>query len=149
MIATINAIVVFIFDKITYLEAQHTQNEDTYSKFIKITLMQYVNISVIILLLNFNLRGVDSISALYSDKNFAYQILPILAGSYSDFSVQWYFNVGASICLTLSLNIVTPHVSYFLQPFLSCLSRCCDRGCSSNIKLKPMELQDDGVNTKL
>lgn len=57
MIATINAVACIIFDKITYFEAKKTMVEETYSKFVKITVMQFFNISVIILLINFNLNG--------------------------------------------------------------------------------------------
>lgn len=59
LIATINAVACIIFDKITYFEAKKTKVEETYSKFVKITVMQFFNISVIILLINFNLEGLQ------------------------------------------------------------------------------------------
>ena len=70
-------------------------------------------------------------------------------GDYNDFTVQWYFNIGASICLTLSLNIITPHISYLMHPIMGCMKKCCDRGCSSTIKKRPENPANDEVNTKL
>jgi len=53
----------------------------------------------------------------------------ILNGNYKDFSLNWYQNVGSSLCITMAINIITPHLSILLEPFKACISRCRDRGC--------------------
>jgi len=35
---------------------------------------------------------------------------PIFAGRFQDFTVDWYKNVGATISLTMFINIFTPHI---------------------------------------
>ena len=92
VIALINVIACIIFDKITYLEAKKTKVEEPYSKFVKITIIQFVNISIIILLINFNLNGVHNRGAVFksisaSQNNLIFQIFPVLNGADSDFSV--------------------------------------------------------------
>jgi len=38
------------------------------------------------------------------------EFFPIFAGRFSDFTVDWYKNVGATISLTMFINIFTPHI---------------------------------------
>ena len=55
---------------------------------------------------------------------------PIFAGEYVDFTVEWYKVVGATITLTMMINIITPHLSVFLKMMKSSCLKCCDRGCT-------------------
>ena len=55
VVVAINVIICFSFELISKLERHHTQNEETMGMFQKITIMQFINIAVIVLLVNFNL----------------------------------------------------------------------------------------------
>jgi hypothetical protein len=64
--------------------------------------------------------------------------LPLFNGEYTDFNADWYGNVGKTLCITMLINIFSPHASKILLPFIQLLFRCLDRGCKYNI------LPDDG-----
>lgn len=53
----------------------------------------------------------------------------MLQGSYQDFSVNWYNNLGAAFTLTLAIQMVSPHGSKIFGAILKWLKRKCDRGC--------------------
>ena len=67
MIAGINIVACTIFASITTFEAQQTVNDETYSSFFKILIMQFINISIIILLVNFNLSSSSSDNTISDD----------------------------------------------------------------------------------
>jgi hypothetical protein len=72
-IVIINVLICTIFEYIVYFERRQTVNDETMGQFQKITLMQFVNSGLIILLVNF--QGAPS-----------WLPLPILRGEYRDFS---------------------------------------------------------------
>ena len=53
VVVIINIISCTIFELISRFEKHHTQNAETLGMFAKITIMQFVNISLIILIVNF------------------------------------------------------------------------------------------------
>jgi hypothetical protein len=59
-------------------------------------------------------------------------VFGIFAGSYFDFSVEWYRKIGASLSMTLLINIVSPHAAKIAMPLLVALKRCRDRGWKSS-----------------
>ena len=81
----------------------------------KITILQYCNIAVVILFTDFN-----SNDRIYG--------LPLLVGKYIDFTPDWYRKVGSSLCFTLLLNTVTPHISKILEFLYVEFLRFYDRG---------------------
>lgn len=105
--------------------------------------MQYVNISVLVLLINFNISG-DDLSAA-SGANIDLQGLPILNGSYGAFSVDWYADIGSSICITLILQTLFPHFSSIGQFLVSITKRCLNRGCA--LRLHANKDEDSALNT--
>lgn len=104
------------------------------SAFVKITILQYINIAVIVLLINFNGRIISD--------NFKVEAY-VFNGQYSDFTSDWYRDIGATLCVTLFLQTFTQHGSKIFWPVVSCLLRCWDRDCS-----KSMLKEDGDVNTK-
>lgn len=148
MVSVINTIAIMIFVAITYIEAHHSISDETYSSFTRITIMQFINIAVIIMLVNFNLDGLEGTYERDEEALF-WKHVGIFDGAYADFTVQWYFNIGASICLTLVIAIISPHISYLMYPVFDACGRCWDRGCNSNLKKSPDKPPGvcDGVNT--
>jgi hypothetical protein len=59
---------------------------------------------------------------------------PIFAGRFDDFSVEWYKNVGATISLTMFINIFTPHIGGIIALIKDSLFRWIDRGFSSDMR---------------
>ena len=92
--------------------------------------VEFINTGVIILLVNFRL-------------NFYIYGVPIIAGKYSEFSVDWYRMVGSTIILTTLLRLVTPNIIALLQILITLLKQCYDRKWTFN-KLKTRQvLQED------
>jgi hypothetical protein len=56
--------------------------------------------------------------------------VPLFAGKYSDFTVEWYKVVGTTIFLTMMINVISPHIGAIVKIFTSGLSKCIDRGCT-------------------
>ena len=77
--------------------------------------MQFINIAIVILLVNFNVGDMLADVQIGRDhglkENISLaEVVPVLAGDYTDFSALWYYNVGATLCVTLSMNIFSPHL---------------------------------------
>jgi len=71
--------------------------------------MQFINIAIVILLVNFNVGDMFADVQIGHDQGLV-EVVPVLAGDYTDFSALWYYNVGATLCVTLSMNIFSPHL---------------------------------------
>ena len=124
VVVVINIAICTFFDKIVFIEKRHTINEETMGQFKKITIMQFINIAVVILLVNF-----DSLDAPFLG------FIPILQGEYNDFTSYWYGQVGKTLCITLMINIFSPHASKIAFPMLKLLFRCKDRKWSLHVKV--------------
>lgn len=99
---------------------------------IKMFFVSFLNTGVIILLVNakittFNLPD----------------YIPIFAGEFTDFTVEWYRIVGSTICLTMIINTISPHTSSVISCFVTGIKRCCDRGCTCNKRRTKKMLQED------
>jgi hypothetical protein len=71
--------------------------------------MKFINISVIILLVNFNF----AVGTNYDQNDLFLGFIPIFNGSYPEFVSDWYKNVGTTLCITMILNIFSPFISKF------------------------------------
>jgi len=71
VITCINVIACTIFDLMISLEKKHTINEETTSQFTKITIIQFINVAMIVILVNFDLLEEDLLG-----------FIPILNGEY-------------------------------------------------------------------
>lgn len=56
--------------------------------------------------------------------------LPILQGHYPEFSVEWYRLVGSSLCVQMTLMILSTHLTNLGSEVGGCLRRCWDRRCT-------------------
>jgi hypothetical protein len=70
-------------------------------------IISVINTAFIICLINFHI-----------DYDFH---IPILKGNYTEFSVQWYRLVGSSICVSMCIMIISPHLSNFCFQWMSYL----------------------------
>ena len=98
-------------------EKHYTRNDETLSTFKKITILQYFNIAIVSLLINFALD--------FKPLN----AIKILGGEFEDFTTEWYRKIGASLGVTLLLNTFTPHLPKLAIPLYKVTMRCWDRGC--------------------
>ena len=80
-------------------EKHQSQPEHIYKSAINMMICSILNTAGVILLVNFNIEKELPI--------------PILQGSYKEFSVEWYSLVGSTICFQMVLMIFTPHLADF------------------------------------
>jgi ABC-type xylose transport system permease subunit len=124
-----------LFEIMQIFERNHSRNEATSAKFLKFFIMQYLVISVIILFVSFKAES-------YEDFKFM-GFIPMFQGQYPDFTAMWFYDVGSTICLTLTMNIVSPHVSKISIVLLFLLVRCRDRHWKFSEKDPKFELEDE------
>jgi hypothetical protein len=60
--------------------------------------LSYINIGIIIFIINFNLEWAQIGS------------LPFFDGQYGHFTVDWYRSIGSTICITLLFMCFSPHI---------------------------------------
>ena len=137
VVVAINVITCTIFEMIVRIERKHSVNEETNGQFTKITLMQFINIAIVVLCVNFDF--IDGDDGLFLG------FIPIFNGAYADFTVSWYAKVGKTLCMTLMIAIFSPYASKMAFPALKLVSRFRDRGCCKPLK---KEGTDDEVNTE-
>ena len=135
MIVGINMITTQVFESIVQFEKHLTINNETMGVFQRIIFLQYANIALVVLLININLIDGKLLG-----------FIPLLNGEYHDISTQWYANIGQALCLTLFINIFSPHVSKIAKPIVKILKRWKDRGFRFSF-VKNSE--EDEVQTKL
>lgn len=82
MIAIINVIVSSIFKYTAPFEKQFTLNEETTSTFAKLTILQFINIAVLLLVQSLKVKS-SFLNAFY-----------LFDGSYGDFDMYWYADIG-------------------------------------------------------
>jgi hypothetical protein len=58
---------------------------------------------------------------------FSFQMNNYINGTYEDFNVLWYNKIGSAICVTMFLNIFTPHLSNILMLMYIKFARWKDR----------------------
>ena len=82
-ISIINIIVSNIFKMIAPFELYYTKNDETASVFTKLTILQFINVAVVLLIqsLKFNIPGLNE--------------LHFFDGSYTDFNLYWYADIGS------------------------------------------------------
>ena len=95
-------------------------------------LTQFINTGLVILVVNAKITELSLPAS-----------LPIFAGQYMDFTVEWYKVVGATITLTMLFNIVMPHFWVMLKMMYKGFCRCWDRGFSCDRKNTRKMLQED------
>jgi hypothetical protein len=69
--------------------------------------------------------------------------LPILTGSYADFNIPWYRNVGSTLMLTMLINVVAPHITEKIFYMKTLYSRWRDRSFTCDMRQTKQVLQED------
>ena len=95
---------------------------------------------LILILLNHN----------YNNSTYLKEINFLFLGKYSDFTPDWYSNIGAIITLTLIFNISFPIIELFMAYIFRCFKKCWDTRCcniptSRQTKKEYIEYYNDEV----
>jgi hypothetical protein len=103
-------------------QKRYTLNEQTTSAFKYKLGLEYINMAIIPLLTAFKLKA-DGLNE-----------LGMFSGHYEDFSVEWYREIGATICYTAFLNTFQPHFNLFIAYGKVQYKRYKDRGWEKDLK---------------
>lgn len=135
MIGLVNAISKFVLQKLSYLQKTHSIGERQILAAKNMMWISFINVGVLVLLVNLKIE---------------YDLpLPILQGRYSEFSVEWYRLVGSSLCVQMTLMILSTHLSNLFMEIFGCARRCWDRRCSCDARKtrKLTQIEYEQVNT--
>jgi len=66
-----------------------------------------------------------------------------MKGNYSEFSVEWYRLVGASLCVQLGIMIIADALTSFVWALKNFCVRCCDRSCTLDARRTKKRTQQD------
>lgn len=114
IISIVNYVSKLLLVLLSKFEKHQSQPEHIYKSAMSMMICSVLNTAGVILLVNFNIEKELPI--------------PILQGSYKEFSVEWYKLVGSTICVQMIFMIFSPHLANFGFQFLSCCRRSIDSG---------------------
>lgn len=117
-IPIINAVLKTVIELLTQLEKNKSVVTDKLSNLIKISIAQFFNSAISILIINARVKEVIDF-----DKTF-----PVFTGLYPDFNSAWFYDVGTTIVFAMVLNVFLPHVGNLLFACFTCCRRVCESG---------------------
>ena len=126
----INLILKVILTRLSVFERTSTETKQRVQTMTRVFIALFINTAILTLLANANLQG-----------NYVLDHIPysqhLFNGNYSDFSREWYFDVGSIITATMIVNALSPHFFNLLIWFpIGCIKRkCCWRCYKSQISL--------------
>lgn len=118
----VNVIIQATFSFLVLFQKRFTLNDQTTSAFQYKLGLEYINMAIIPLLTAFKLK-IDVVNE-----------LGLFAGHYEDFSIEWYREIGATICYTALLNTFQPHFNLFIEYGKSQYRRYKDRDWEKDLK---------------
>lgn len=115
----INFLLRTIFKRLSKFERVSNKTKEQLNIMIKVFIAQFINTALIILIVNANF---DKVSAVY----YIPYTKEIFSGEFSDFTREWYVNIGESLVFTMIVCIVSPHLLtlMIICPFNYCKRRC-------------------------
>ena len=131
VINIINVICKIVFEAISAFGKEYTKNAETMSTFRKITILQFSNLAVLTLLINFR-----------AEMPF-FNSIGILNGTYENFTREWYRKIGSQYALAMFIAIFTP-ISEIIPAWIAFVKRYFDR----NKKPKYTIEGTDNIETK-
>jgi hypothetical protein len=114
----INFVMKFIFRLLSRFERVHDKSAEQLKLMSKVFLATFINTGLIILIVNANFSSLKTVTWLPEY---------IFNGNYTDFSRQWYVNVGSTLVTTMLVTIFSPHVVILVTfyPLGLCKRHCC------------------------
>jgi len=130
----LNYIVGYIYEALGPFSKFKTVNEETQSIYIKTLIFQFLDFALVPILLqfNFDIKWLNRWG--------------IFKGPYTDFTPEWFRDIGDTLVMTMVLNAIIPSLLEYIGWAIMTGFRCCDRGCRKRLKKANTE---DGVNTDL
>ncbi|OWZ24203.1 TRNA (guanineN(7))methyltransferase [Phytophthora megakarya] len=147
LVVVANLILARVLNGLVAVEKHHTESSLVVSRVTKVFLAQFCNTALLMLVINANANYFSSSPTVpevgTTTGGFSLGALQILNGDYSDFSSEWYNDVGVALMLTMIINSLSTH-AYLLANYLMLkASRFVDRGFSFDHSLTKQDTQRD------
>ncbi|KAF1778579.1 Anoctamin [Phytophthora cactorum] len=147
LVVAVNLILARILNALVALEKHHTESSLVVSRVTKVFLAQFCNTALLMLVINANANYFSS-SPTVSETGtttggFSLGVLQVLNGEYSDFSADWYNDVGVALMLTMILNSFSTHAYLLANYIMLKARRFVDRGYSFDHSLTKQDTQRD------
>eukprot|EP00742_Colponemidia_sp_Colp-10_P005016 GILJ01005359.1.p1 GENE.GILJ01005359.1~~GILJ01005359.1.p1 ORF type:complete len:1183 (+),score=192.60 GILJ01005359.1:83-3631(+) len=120
----VNTAIRAVLKLLARAEKHHSVTDEYAAAVYKIFIAMFVNTAFLALIINANLFAVGV----------KFPTSLIFDGPYGDFSDSWYQTVGASIVLTMCINMVAPVIASSVFRLLAKYGQCRDRGCSKDMR---------------
>ncbi|KAG7402115.1 hypothetical protein PHYBOEH_005678 [Phytophthora boehmeriae] len=147
LVVAVNLILARVLNALVAMEKHHTRSSRVVSRVTKVFIAQFCNTALLMLVINANGDYFSSPKTASktgtSSGGFSLGSLNMLNGEYSDFSADWYNDVGVALMLTIIINSLSTHV-YLLVNYISLKARrFVDRGYSFDHSLTRQDTQRD------
>ena len=136
VIPIINAILNIILRYLTDFERLKSKSETIVGNVWKIFLMTFINTVLILILVNMSIQQIKD----------SWTYFPILTGDHSDFNSKWFTEVGVTIMMSMFVEVLTPHLSVFLEYLGTLLIRCFDSCCDGGKTITKMSNKVEYLN---
>jgi hypothetical protein len=138
IVVIINALLSQILQVLVALEKHHTESAQVVSRVTKVFMAQFCNTAILMVVINANLDYFVEDNQPISLSSFQ-----IFNGKYSDFSPEWYSDVGVALMLTMVINAFVPHIWVLITYFKLEFQRFADRGYSFDYSITKQDTQRD------
>jgi len=131
-VVIVNALLDMVMFSLSRFEKHFSDSTRQSSTALKIFMAQLMNTCFVMLMVNMNLE-------LFVHGGF------LFSGSFSDMSVSWYRQVGATLLLTMIINCFAPHVSLIIKLGVAKLKLWNDRriGCCTTAQWHSKQMTQD------
>lgn len=138
MVVLVNELLARILKVLVGMEKHHTHSAQVVSTVKKVFLSQFFNTAILLVVINANTQYFTEDGTLAS-----HGVLEVLSGKYSDFSPEWYNDVGVQLTLTMIINTFSPHASIIIEYLTLEFKRFADRGFSFDYTNTKQDTQRD------
>lgn len=115
----VNVVVGQVFRILSGFERQKNIEKEQTSYAFKRAFLLMMNMALVMILLNINYNQTVTFSSI----NFIFQ------GKYTDFTSDWYENIGGIIIMTMVFNIAFSVIELLFACTISCIKKCWDTRC--------------------
>mmetsp|Transcript_21 Transcript_21/g.39 ORF Transcript_21/g.39 Transcript_21/m.39 type:complete len:1400 (+) Transcript_21:55-4254(+) len=122
-----NVVLKLVLKKLINIEGPKDKTSLILSLTLKIFAASLINTAFLTLLINGN---IELFLGDTGDDNSAVAEYGVLGGGYSDFSEEWYLNIGVPIVITMIINLVSPHIETFVLWATKRWAQYADRSCT-------------------
>ena len=144
-----NVLLKVVLRNLIHIEAPSDTTTLITSLTIKLFLASFVNTAFLTLLINGNIWPFMGANAeLEGDASVLENLnsFGLMNGQFTDFGEKWYEEIGVPICITMIINMISPHIFVLLEFVMKGYSQCVDRSYSSDHTLTKQVTQHDLEN---